>query len=67
MSGSKDKSPAPPVIPDPGEVAERNPAVDIKQLREADRLLDELSKHGVTRPEYDIASPYERRPLRHKR
>jgi hypothetical protein len=65
MSGSK--KPHTPVIPDPDDAAKRNSNVDIQQLREATKLLDELTEQGVSRPHYDIASPYGRRPVRHRR
>jgi hypothetical protein len=50
--------------PDVDEVAERNPAVDVDKLREAQQLIEELRERGVIGPSYDIASPYERRPVR---
>ncbi len=54
-------------IPGVEEAAKTNPKVDVEQVREAQVLLEELRKQGLTRPEYDIASPYERRPLRTRR
>lgn len=63
MSGSdrKEKSPA---QPDAETIAEGNTKIDIGQVREAQALLEELRRQGLVRPEYEIASPYERRPLR---
>jgi hypothetical protein len=46
------------------ELAEKNPAADGAQIREAQELLRELRRDGVTRPSYNIQSPYERRPVR---
>ena len=51
-------------IPSIEEAAKSNPEVDVEKVREAQVLLEELRKQGLSRPEYDIASPYERRPLR---
>ena len=63
MSGSKPKGKA-PAPPDTDRIAERNPGVDVGQLKEAQDLLKELRTQGVSGPEYDISSPYENRPLR---
>ena len=55
-------------IPDVEDTAKVNPKVDVEKAREAQILLEELRKQGLSRREYDIASPYERRPLRtHRR
>lgn len=51
-------------IPSVDEAAAANPKVDVETVREARELLEELRKQGFSRPGYDIASPYERRPLR---
>jgi hypothetical protein len=53
-----------PEIPNAEEAARSNPKVDVDQLREAQTLLEELRKKGLAGPEYDIPSPYERRPRR---
>lgn len=46
------------------ELIKGNPKIDGQQLREAQRLIEDLRKEGVGRPAYRIASPHERRPLR---
>jgi hypothetical protein len=67
MSGSDRKEQA-PRPPDPAEkMAEVNRNVDVGQVREAQALLEELRRQGLARPEYEIASPYERRPVRLRR
>ena len=49
-------------IPKIRDAAKTNPNVDVGKLREAQRLLDELRKAGVSPKEYDLSSPYRRRP-----
>ncbi len=49
-------------LPDIEETAESNPKIDVGQIREAQALLRELREQGLSRPEYGIVSPYERRP-----
>ena len=66
MPGS-DQNDEHPAVPDEKRAAEDNPKVDIEQVREAQALLEELRRQGLVRPEYEIASPYERRPLRSHR
>lgn len=51
-------------VPTIDEAAAVNPRVDVETVREAQELLEELKEQGISRPGYDIASPYERRPLR---
>jgi hypothetical protein len=51
-------------IPDAEHAAKTNPKVDVEKVREAQVLLEELRKAGVSRQEYEISSPYERKPLR---
>lgn len=41
------------------EVAKRNPPVDVAQLREAQALMEDLRKHGLNKPGYNLTSPYE--------
>lgn len=45
------------------EIAATNPRVDADKVREATTAIEELRRQGVLGPSYDIASPYERRPL----
>ena len=47
------------------ELAEGNPNVDSRQLRETAELLADLQREGVPRRQYNIVSPYERKPLKH--
>lgn len=54
-------------IPDAEDVAKTNPKIDVDQVREAQTALEELRKAGLSRQEYGITSPYERRPLRVRR
>jgi hypothetical protein len=42
----------------------KNKNVDADQVRQTQDLLEELRKHGLARPHYDLVSPYERRPSR---
>lgn len=51
-------------VPTIDDAAATNPRVDVETVREAQELLAELRKQGITRPGYEIASPYERRRLR---
>jgi hypothetical protein len=46
------------------EIAANNPAVDVEQVVEASRLVDELRKEGLGRPEYNIEPPYRSFPRR---
>jgi hypothetical protein len=64
MSGSESAHTPPPVPDSPADLAKANPKVDVDKLRDAQAALEELRKAGVMRREYDIASPYERRPRR---
>ncbi len=48
------------------EIIKQNPGVDADKFREAQELLGELRKRGLTRPEYDLVPPYERRPVRRR-
>ena len=54
-------------MPNLEDAAKANPKVDVEKAREAQILLEELRKQGLSRRGYDIASPYERRPLRSHR
>lgn len=45
------------------ELVEANPNVDAAKLREAFDFLARLRREGLSGPEYEIASPRERRPL----
>jgi hypothetical protein len=58
---------APPKTPpdhDVDKLVKENPGVDAAQVREAQKLLEELRREGVSGPSYGISSPYERRPVR---
>lgn len=46
------------------DLAKKNPRVDLKQLQEAQDLVDELRKRGFTKPRYEIEPPYGSRPSR---
>lgn len=46
------------------ELAKGNPQVDVDQLREAQDLLEELRRAGVSPQQYGINSPYQRKPAR---
>jgi hypothetical protein len=48
---------------DAAKIAETNPKVDLAEVRRAEELLKELRKQGVSKSEYDVVSPYDRRPL----
>ena len=50
---------------DIADVIARNPQVDGDQLREAERLLGELQKRGISPATYGITSPY-KRPSRNR-
>jgi hypothetical protein len=43
------------------DIAERNPKVNVAQVRETQRLLDTLGEGGE--PTYDVVSPYARKPM----
>jgi hypothetical protein len=45
------------------KTAESNPNVDAGKVRETEAALAELRRAGLTRQEYEIVSPYERRQL----
>jgi hypothetical protein len=53
-----------PRIPDVEELAEGNPKVDVRQIREAYEMLKRLREEGVPGPRYGIASPHQGRKLR---
>lgn len=61
MSGSDTPKPEPDLL-DVDEVASTNPRVDMGKFLEAEAALAELRNAGVPREEYDITSPYARRP-----
>lgn len=46
-------------IPDIEKLIEGNPNVDPDQLREAQKIAEQLHRQGVTPPGYGIASPYQ--------
>lgn len=50
------------------EVIERigatNPAVDVEQVIEVTRLVEELRNEGLAKPEYNIEPPYRSFPRR---
>lgn len=48
------------------DLAKKNPKVNVKQLREANELLEELRKGGLRKRQYEIETPYESRPRRVK-
>lgn len=50
-------------IPDVREVAEGNPGVEPEKVERVHELVEELKRRGARRREYDVASPYVRRPL----
>lgn len=41
----------------------QNPNVDVDKLREAQEVLRDLRRGGVSGPRYQIDSPYERGPI----
>ncbi len=45
------------------DIAKDNPQVDVDKLRRARDLLEKLKDAGIARREYNIASPYQRRPV----
>lgn len=42
------------------EIAKENPGVDLKQVREASKILKQLEAQGVTKHSYNLSSPYDR-------
>ena len=60
MSDTREKP-----VEDLNTLIEGNPHVDRDQFRETQELLRELADGGVPQPGYEIASPYERHPVRH--
>lgn len=44
--------------------AKRNPKVNVRQVREAQEMLEELRKAGIGKPQYEIEPPYGSRPPR---
>lgn len=46
------------------KLVDQNPNVDARQLKEGRAMLKRLEREGVSKPRYEIVSPYERRPLR---
>jgi hypothetical protein len=65
MSATRKKTS--PTIPDVRKAAKKNPQVDVKQVEEAQSLLEELRKTGRGHREYGLGSPYARKPLRRGR
>jgi hypothetical protein len=45
-------------------IADSNPDVDLDQVKAVGRLLEDLETVGIGRRTYEIASPYERYPMR---
>jgi hypothetical protein len=64
MSVTKKPKPKSVPVPDVGEIAKRNPHVNVDQVEETHALLVELRKGGLRQRGYGITSPYVRRPLR---
>lgn len=48
---------------DLNKIAKKNPSVDLEQVRQADKLLEQLETEGLTPHSYSLLSPFDRRTL----